>query len=126
MLQSRPSLPILLRWTARITGLLVFLFWGAFFVEHVSEWFSDPSNLPPAKVFLGQAFHGLMLVSLLAAWKWELPGALMIILFAGLFFLKIIGLNGIVFFLVTIIPAILYLITWKLTRNAGSSTAGAA
>jgi len=36
-----------IRWSARVLGLAVFLFWGAFFVGHL-QWFSHPSQLPPA------------------------------------------------------------------------------
>jgi hypothetical protein len=115
----KPSPAAIVRWTARLTGLLLFFFWGAFFVEHLVEWFSDFSHQPPTWVLVGQIFHGLMLVGFIVAWKWELPGALMIVVFSSLFFLKIVGWGALVFLLITIIPAILHAIAWALSRNAG-------
>ncbi len=31
---------------AKISSLVLFLFWGAFFVEHLT-WFEDPATWPP-------------------------------------------------------------------------------
>ena len=36
-----------LLWLGRILTVLVFLFWGAFFVEHLIEWFAHPLSNPP-------------------------------------------------------------------------------
>lgn len=111
---TKPPIPSIVRWTARVTGLLLFLLWGTFFVEHLAEWFSDPANLPPLFVFAGQILHGLMLAGFIVAWRWEFPGALMIIVFSLLFFLMV---HALVFFPVTIIPAILSLAAWRLSRE---------
>ena len=35
-------------WTGRLLALGLFLFWGAFFVEHLKQWFLHPVNgFPP-------------------------------------------------------------------------------
>ena len=45
-----------LLWLGRILTVLVFLFWGAFFVEHLIAWFAHPlSHPPPFHVWVGQA-----------------------------------------------------------------------
>ncbi len=99
---------LILRWTARLLGLLVFLFWGAFFVEHLA-WFAHPSKLPPAAVFFGQTLHFLMLAGLILAWKWEIPGALLVLATSFIFFYSKAGENFLLFFGITAIPAILFL-----------------
>jgi hypothetical protein len=52
-------------WMARICAVAMFLFWGAFFVEHLQEWFFRPDGrLPPPSVWRGQALHLAMLLGL--------------------------------------------------------------
>ena len=46
-----------------------------FFIEHL-EWFGDPHQLPPARIFAAEGFHLLIIMGLLAAWKWEVAGAM--------------------------------------------------
>lgn len=54
-----------LRWLARILAIGLFVFWGAFFVAHLQEWFFHESGAqPPVKVWIGQFLHLLMLVGL--------------------------------------------------------------
>lgn len=107
---------LILRWTARLFGLLVFLFWGAFFLEHLS-WFSHPSQLPSPTVFLINSLHFLMLTGLILAWKWEIPGASMVLIAAFVFFLYAAGRNFPLFFGVTAIPAILFITVSLLDRR---------
>jgi hypothetical protein len=52
-------------WVARISAGLLLLFWGAFFVEHLQEWFLQADGrLPPASVWIAQLLHLLMLIGL--------------------------------------------------------------
>ena len=52
-------------WLARICALLLFLFWGAFFLEHLQEWFlREDGRLPPFGAWVGQFLHLAMLVGL--------------------------------------------------------------
>lgn len=93
------------RWVARAGAVLLVLLWGAFFVEHLQEWFIQPwPNTPPPRVWYGQALHGLMLVGLLVALRWERIGAPLAILAALAFFIDK-GPNGLLFFLITALPA---------------------
>ena len=66
----------LLRWAARVSGTAAAFLVLAFFVEHL-EWFSGSGGMPPPSVFLGQAFHLLLLTGLVLAWRWEVRGALL-------------------------------------------------
>ncbi len=125
-MNRRSSLiPLVIRWTARVLGFLVFLFWGAFFVEHLVEWFSDPSNLPPMRVFLMQGLHFLMLAGFIISWKWEIPGAVLIIAASGIFFFNASGGTGGMFMLfwgITAVPAILHIVAWELYRRRSTAT----
>jgi hypothetical protein len=70
---------------ARLGGALAFLFFGAFFIEHL-EWFARPfSEWPPPYVLLLTGLHFLTLVALLAAWRWELAGGGAALVCGGVF-----------------------------------------
>ena len=72
---------------ARVLAILLFLFWGAFFLEHLSEWFIKPfPQTPPPTVWLRQALHLTLLIALLISLKWHLFGSILIIISAALFF----------------------------------------
>lgn len=62
---ARNSIRLIALWLARISALLLLFFWGAFFVEHLFEWFLRPDGaFPPASVWVGQFLHLAMLVGL--------------------------------------------------------------
>jgi hypothetical protein len=106
-------------WTARILALGLFMLWGAFFLEHVKEWFMHPlQESPPIWVWLAQLAHLAILVGLIALWRWPIAGGLMTIVASLVFFgglaiwAGIAGhryLSFVAFFAVTIIPALLSL-----------------
>ncbi len=110
-----------IRWIARVLGTLVFAFWGMFFVEHTIEWFIKPilnhSELPPLWVWGMQLVFFAMLIGFIIAFKFELIGAIVIILFAFIFFFSMRGHQWLLFFGITIIPALLYLYCWWMTRK---------
>jgi hypothetical protein len=73
---------------------LLFLFWGAFFVEHLGEWFlAGGASGPPPWVWMAQAAHFGMLLALVATVAWTWPGALATVATTALFF-AIIGYRG--------------------------------
>ena len=114
-------------WTARILALALFFLWGAFFVEHLREWFMHPAQgFPPVWVWLAQLAHLAVLVGLIALWRWQLAGSLITIVAATLFFGGLAISTGIAghrylpllaFLTITIIPAVLTLGCW-LARGA--------
>jgi hypothetical protein len=101
---------VALRWSGRILAALLFLLWGSFFVEHTIEWFVKPlPQTPPWFVWATQALHLLMLVGLVALWRWEVVGSGLLLLAAFGFFVVVGGPKFAVFFGVTAIPALLVL-----------------
>jgi hypothetical protein len=122
MTRKRDPVPILvLRWAARIWGAAAALLLLAIFAEHIQEWFRDPKNLPPPFVFVAQACHLAFFLGLVAAWRWELRGALLALAGAGGFFAATGAAWGMLPFLgVTSMPAILWLCSaWLAHRHAG-------
>jgi hypothetical protein len=110
------------RWAARLSAAALVLFWGSFFVAHLA-WFADPQHLPPPWVFLVVGLHFLMLVGLLAGWKWELAGALLGLASAVPFFAVAAGRNFPWFTLVTAVPSVLWLYcTWRERGWRGART----
>jgi hypothetical protein len=89
-------------------GILLFVVWGAFFVEHLLAWFLRPSASPPRLVWIGQGLHLALLVGLVVALRREFAGSLIVIGAATAFFLGIVGLDAIALLAVTLIPAALY------------------
>lgn len=106
-----------LLWLGRILAVLVFLFWGAFFVEHLIEWFAHPvSNPPPFHVWIGQALHFFMLAGLVVALRWERIGGVVVAV-AGLLFLARAGANFPLFYAITMVPIALLVISgWAIRR----------
>ncbi len=109
-----------LRFIANTCCLLLFILWGAFFIEHLSWFGSEPT--PPTEVWLLQLVHLLMLIGLLVALKWKKIGSGMIIGSALIFFSQTAGQYFLPFFLVTIIPAVLFLISWWLENHRMQKT----
>lgn len=116
----------LLRWLGRVLAAGMLLFWGAFFVEHLWEWFMKPlPKTPPAQVWLGQLLHLALLVSYLLAMKWDLLGGCLILCTAALFFTLIgitVTVHIAVYLVLTVLPGILLLISWWL--DCGREIAG--
>jgi hypothetical protein len=106
-------------WTARILALGMFMIWGAFFLDHVKEWFMHPLQAsPPMWVWLAQLAHLAILVGLVALWRWPIGGSLVTILASLVFFggLEISAgtadhryLAFAAFFAITTLPALLTL-----------------
>jgi hypothetical protein len=75
------------KWSGRSTALLLLLFWGAFFVEHLTEWFlRADGRYPPAWVWWQQFFHFVMLVGLGMMLRWDKPGAVVMVVATAAFF----------------------------------------
>ena len=115
-------------WTGRVLALGLLLFWGAFFVEHLQQWFLHPFNgFPPVWVWLGQLAHLAILIGLMALWRWPVTGSILTILgslsfFGGLAVSEAIAGKSshlfLAFLAVTIIPALLTLACWFARTHA--------
>jgi hypothetical protein len=115
-MKSGARVILVVSWTARLLALGLFLLWGAFFVEHMQEWFLRPeAGFPPPWVWGGQLAHLVLLVGLLMLLRWELAGAIVAILGAVAFFGGLIAIAGArtltmtALLAVTILPALLSL-----------------
>ncbi len=125
------TLITVLYWSARVLAVMVFLFWGAFFLEHLSwffkpvaEWppiFKPAAEWPPARVWLLQLAHLAMLIGLLVLLRWELAGSALTIVAALVFFVSVAGSRFPLFFAVTSLPAILALLARFLTPAASKA-----
>lgn len=104
----------------------MFLLWGAFFVEHMQEWFSNPRQLPPPKVFAIVGLHLAMLLGLLAGWRWEVAGGLVTIVFAAAFFYFAAGRGFVPFTAITAMPGFLWLLCAALSALRGGTVKPAA
>jgi hypothetical protein len=101
------------KWGGRVTAALLVLFWGAFFVEHLSEWFlRGDGRYPPVWVWAQQAFHLGMLVGLALMVRWDRRGALVTVISTIAFF-SMIGYRGPVTLpLLNLLPIACFTVYW--------------
>jgi hypothetical protein len=63
-------------WAGRLIAVPLFLLWGAFLVEHLSQWFlASRSGFPPPWVWIAQLFHLAIVIGLAGMFKWEKVGS---------------------------------------------------
>lgn len=105
------------RFIARTMSVLLLLFWGSFFVNHLSWFASVPSKVPPATVWLLSILHLSLLVSYALSLRWERTGSVGIILCSTLFFSLTAGYNALPFIIVSISPAMVFFYIWKKERG---------
>lgn len=70
----------ILRWLGRGVALLLVLFWGAFFIEHINEWYRQPQGYPPPWVTVAMGMHLGMIIGLLLSLRWDRLGILITII----------------------------------------------
>ena len=126
-LKKDPQLVPVIRCLARLWAAALFLFWGAFFVEHTADWFLHLRKLPPMDVGLLHFAHFALLLGLAAGWRWELLGGVTTLAAAMVFFPQVSGKNAVIFLLVSIVPAVVwiglggYSIGSRLLASSGSA-----
>lgn len=77
----------LFEWAGRMTAVAIFLFWGAFFVDHLAEWFMQGGGrFPPPYVWIAQALHGVMVLAFAFLAFRPAPGAIAAVLATAAFF----------------------------------------
>jgi len=104
------------RWSARILGTLLVLTLLAF---AVGEGMPNPFT-QPLRVQLGFAGLGLIMLGMIAGWRWELPGGIVSLAGWGLFVMAVVrfprGPN--VFIYTLAVPAVLYLASALLRHHS--------
>ncbi len=106
------------KWGGRLTALLLFLFWGAFFIEHLSEWFlRGGGQCPPPRVWVGQALHLWVLAGLALMLKWDRLGAAVTVVSTAAFFLWIGYRGPLTLPLVNLIPVAFFTVYWLARRS---------
>jgi hypothetical protein len=114
------------KWAGRLTALLLLVFWGAFFVEHLTEWFlRGDGRYPPAWVWRQQSFHLVMLVGLGMMLKWERLGAVVMTI-GTLAFFAAIGFHTLpVIALYNLVPiacfSVYWLARWRLNTTGAQA-----
>jgi hypothetical protein len=104
---------IVLKWLARTMALALLFFWGAFFVEHVAEWFvKPPDRWPPAWVWIAMIFHLGVLLGLAAMLRWTWIGAAATVVFTAAFFICIGVFVPLA--LVNLAPLAVFALAWML------------
>ena len=99
----------ILRWIARIWGLLYLLFFLLFFIgESITS--SQDTNPMTLRGGLGLAFVFVYFAGLILAWKWEGTGALIAITFTAAWAVVIQEYSLLTLFMAA--PGILFIVCW--------------
>lgn len=109
------SLPIILRWGARVLGGMIVLFWGFFLLAHLFGDAGSPSRPLVWTDYLSLGAIIVAVIGLALAWKWELLGAVISLIAFGV----VAAVNWrVAIFPGTLIPitAILFLASWWIHR----------
>lgn len=106
-----------LLWLGRGLAVLLALFWGAFFVEHLAEWFSGAGGkYPPPWVWVAQFGHLLMVVGpALMLWRAGIGSAVLAV--GTIVFLGVIGSSSLAWVaLVNLVPIAVLAAAWWMRR----------
>ena len=115
------KLSILGKWGGRLAALLLFLFWGAFFIEHLTGWFlSGGSRSLPPQVWVGQILHFAMLAGLGMMLKWDKPGALVMAISTAAFFAWIHPHTFPLIALINLVPVGCFAVYWLVRDRANT------
>jgi hypothetical protein len=86
---------------------------GAFFLQHLSEWFvRGDGRIAPPRVWIGQAFHSLMIAGLLLMLKWDRLGTVLLLASTAGFFITIRELDMIPIGLINFAPVAFFCVFW--------------
>lgn len=113
-----------LKWSRRVIAGAIFLLWGAFFIEHVREWYLQPAPAqPPLWVGLCMVCHLAVLIGLLMILRWDRLGSFVTLL-ATVGFLAAIAIgkgsvsNLPAIVLVNLIPIGIAIVSWLLGKRS--------
>ena len=95
------------RIAARVCSLLLFIFWGSFFIEHMTWFVASREPTPPLRIWLLQFGHFILIAGYLVLLRWEKTGGVMIVISAVLFFSFAAGERALPYIIISILPALL-------------------
>ena len=106
------SLSVICKWLGRVASALLLLLWGAFFVEHLQDWFLGEAY-PPAWVWIEQGFHLVMLIGLAMMLRWDRVGT--VVMAAGtIAFFSTIGMRTFpTIALLNLVPVAFFAVYWS-------------
>lgn len=104
-------LSLILRWTARVSAALI----AAIFLAFLAGEPAGSLRAIQARDWLGMVLLFACIAAMLAAWKWELPAAL-VSLFALGAFAGVVQMNRYDVLFIAAIPNLLFLLDWELKR----------
>lgn len=110
-----------LLWSGRVAATLLAIFWGVFFLEHLSEWYVQRGSaaFPPPWVTVVMVAHFGMIVGLLALVRWRLVGAAVTIAATAAFiYPTLVHAKPAWLVLVNLIPVGLIALAWIVTPRA--------
>lgn len=118
---------VALKWIRRLGALLFAGLLGAFFIEHIGEWYTHPDQgFPPAWVGGVMLAHLAMIIGLLTLLRWERLGSLITVLgtlaFLGIFALARHTMHLPYIVLYCLAPVGIVALEWalaRLTRDSG-------
>jgi hypothetical protein len=116
---ARPLVRRGLKLVASIVAACAAALWLAFFVEHLTEWFTGP-QAPPLFVWAAQLAHLGILVGLIASLRWRLAGSIGAVLSVLVFFALTVWPPVPLLFIPTIAPALLFLAAWLMRGDANA------
>ena len=111
------------RWIGRGLCILLFILWGAFFIEHLGFFLMDTGAPPPLYVWLLQILHGLFLLSYLLCLKYERIGSLCLFILALAFFIATAGDQALLFIVISVSPIFFFAYGWMRNLWKGSPAA---
>jgi hypothetical protein len=115
---TRLLIATIAKWAGRVAALLVFLLWGAFFVEHLSEWFRGiGGHYPPPWVWVSQAFHFVILAGLAMMLKWDRLGTIIMIIGTAGFVASVGDLAVLKPMLINLVPVACFSVYWLARRS---------
>lgn len=109
-------------WMGRGVALALLLLSGAFFVEHIREWYMGATqSVPPVWVGVGVFLHLGMLIGLAICLRWTAFGSAVVAVTTLAFIVETGIFTGYFPFIVlyTLAPLICFAIWWKLNKTAG-------
>ncbi len=112
---------VVLKWLARGAALCLGLLWGAFFIEHLNEWYIQPPQaFPPVWVLVGMGFHLGFVVGLVAMLRWSRVGSILTIVSTlGFIVLTAVHAKPATIVLINLVPVAILAVSYALARVVG-------